>query len=131
MAAQTPPVPPAKKPPRDPNSAASMLGTIALAIGVGVLGAYTLDLHSHKCEACGHKWRHLGVFNLGDPNAHACKNCGTVQWYKDGIPHVFRSAMREAPPNVLPGSSLARLLGKSPSAPAPLSIVPSVRGVIR
>ena len=131
MAAQTPPTPPSKKPPRDPHSVGSMLGTIAIAIGFGVVGAYMLDIHSHTCEACGHKWRHFGVFNLGDPSAHACKNCGTVQWYKDGIPHVFRTALREPPPKALPGSSLAGLFGKSPSAPAPLSIIPSARGVLR
>ena len=121
-----------KKPPRDPNSVSSMLGTIALAIGVGVIGAYALDLHSHSCEACGHKWRHLGVLNLGDPVAHSCKQCGTVQWWKDGMPHVFRTALREPPPSVLPGATVARLLGRqSPSLPIPLSIVPSVRGMTR
>ena len=131
MAQQTPP---SKKPPRDPNSIGSMLGTIAIAVGAGVLGYYMLDGHSHTCEGCGHKWRHLGILNLGDPNAHACKQCGTVQWYKDGIAHVFRTPLREPPAralsHVLSGSSFARLLGK-PSAPAPLSIVPSVRGMLR
>src|SRR5574341_654615 len=75
-------------------SIGNMLGTIALAIGVGVLGYYALDGHSHTCEACGHRWRHLGVLNLGDPVAHSCARCGTVQWWKDGVPHVFREALR-------------------------------------
>jgi hypothetical protein len=58
------------------------LGVIALAFGIGVLGAYALDLHSHTCESCGYKWRHLGAFNLGDAASHTC---GTVQWWKCGF----------------------------------------------
>lgn len=83
------------KPPAQPIGT---LGVIAIAFGIGVLGAYALDLHSHTCCACGRKWRHLGAFNLGDPTAHTC-TCGTVQWWKDGIPHVFRTALRTAPPD--------------------------------
>lgn len=90
-------------------SIGNMLGTIALAIGVGVLGYYALDGHSHTCEACGHRWRHLGVLNLGDPVAHSCARCGTVQWWKDGVPHVFREALRSPPSKVLPDTIVSRL----------------------
>jgi hypothetical protein len=71
----------------------------AIVVGVLALGAYALDLHGHTCEACGSKWRHLGAFNLGDPATHACQQCGTVQWWKDGTPHVYRNALHSAPPN--------------------------------
>ena len=90
-------------------SIGGVLGTLAIAVGVGVLGAYMLDLHSHTCEACGNRWRHLGAFNLGDPGAHACSACGTVQWWKDGVPHVFRSALREPPRKVLPDRYVSKL----------------------
>ena len=66
------------------------LGVIALAFGVGVLGAYMLDLHGHTCEACGHRWRHLGAFNLGDQDAHTCRKCGMVQWWKCGYQGAFK-----------------------------------------
>ncbi len=82
----------------DPPSIGNMFSAIAIALGVGVLGYYMLDGHSHSCEACGHRWRHLGVFNVGDPAAHACHQCGTVQWWKDGVPHVFRDVLRQPPP---------------------------------
>lgn len=59
------------------------IGVIAVAFGVGVLGAYMLGLHSHTCE-CGNRWHHLGAFNLGDLEAHTCGRCGTVQWWKSG-----------------------------------------------
>jgi hypothetical protein len=65
-----------------------MLGTAALIAGTVALGAYALDLHSHTCEACGHHWRHLGAFNLGDLAAHTCRRCGTVQWWKEGWQHA-------------------------------------------
>ena len=80
-----------------PPSIGKMLGVLAIAVGVGVLGYYALDGHSHVCESCGHRWRHLGVFSLGDPGAHTCK-CGTVQWWKDGAAHVFRDVLRQPPP---------------------------------
>jgi hypothetical protein len=71
------------------------------------------------------------VFNLGDPAAHSCRQCGTVQWYKDGIQHVYRTALREAPRSVLPGRSVAQLMGlgqsASPGLPAPLCVLPAVR----
>jgi hypothetical protein len=74
------------------------LGVIALAFGIGVLGAYMLDLHSHVCCRCGHRWRHLGAFNFGDEGAHTCSKCGVVQWWKDGIPHAYRDAHSQAVP---------------------------------
>ena len=91
-----------------PPSLGNMLGVIAIAVGVSVLGYYALDGHSHVCESCGHRWRHLGVFNLGDPAAHTCK-CGTVQWWKDGVPHVFRDVLRQPPSKVLPDTLVSRL----------------------
>ena len=92
-----------------PPSIGSMLGVIAIAVGVGVFGAYMLDMHSHTCEACGNRWRHLGAFNVGDPESHTCGKCGTVQWWKDGTPHVFRAVLREPPPKVLPDTLMSRL----------------------
>jgi len=80
------------------SSFGGALGVVAIVIGIGVLGGYMLDFHAHRCEGCGHTWRHLGAFNLGDPDAHSCARCGTVQWWKDGMPHVFRDALR-APPS--------------------------------
>ena len=82
----------------NPPSLGNMLGVIALAFGAVALGVYALDLHAHTCEACGNSWRHLGAFNVGDPGSHTCSKCSTVQWWKDGVPHVFRSAIRESPP---------------------------------
>ncbi len=73
----------ASKPP--PSSSFSTLGVVALALGIGVLGAYALDFHGHTCEACGRRWHHLGAFNLGDVAAHTCKQCGEVQWWKNGF----------------------------------------------
>ena len=92
-----------------PPSIGNMLGVIAIAVGVGVLGAYMLDMHSHTCEACGNRWRHLGAFNVGDPESHTCGKCGTVQWWKDGTPHVFRGVLREPPPKVMSDSLVSRL----------------------
>lgn len=59
------------------------LGVIAIALGVGVLGAFVFDLHGHTCNTCGNRWRHLGAFNVGDETAHTCAGCGTVQWWKN------------------------------------------------
>ncbi len=87
--------------PSPPLAFGGTLGVIALAFGVGMLGAYMLDLHGHTCEACGSKWRHFGAFSVGDPGAHACRKCGTVQWWKDGVPNVFREALRTPPPDPL------------------------------
>ena len=96
MAITRPFAPP--KPPKPASPFGGTLGVMAIAFGIGVLGAYMLDLHSHTCEACGRKWRHLGAFNLGDPASHTCAQCGTVQWWKDGVPHVFRTSLHAEPP---------------------------------
>jgi len=67
---------------RDPKQSwGQVLGVAVLVVGIGVASAYALDLHSHTCEACGRRWRHLGAFNIGDQDAHTCA-CGTVQWWK-------------------------------------------------
>ena len=93
-----PPEPPPKK-------SIGTFGILAIAAGVGVLGYYMLDGHAHVCESCGHKWRHLGAFNFGDPKAHACKQCGTIQWWKDGFQHVFRDPTYESPGEPRPQES--------------------------
>jgi len=92
-----------------PPSIGTMLGTIAIAVGVGVLGYYMLDGHSHTCESCGHRWRHLGVINVGDPGSHTCGKCGTVQWWKDGVPHVFRDSIRQPLPTAMAGTLVSQL----------------------
>lgn len=84
------------------------------AAGVVVLGLYALDFHAHRCEACGHRWRHLGAFNLGDPASHTCAKCSTVQWWKDGVPHVFREVLRTPPPDTY----VTRMRQLSESAPS-------------
>jgi hypothetical protein len=98
-----------QEPPADASSIGRALGVVAIAFGVVVLGYHMLDGHAHQCEACGHRWRHLGVFNLGDPTAHTCRTCGTVQWWKDGTAHVFREALRSPPSKVLPDTLVSRL----------------------
>lgn len=97
-----------EEPAPPPPSIGNMLGVLAIAVGVSVLGYYVLDGHSHTCESCGNSWRHLGVFNVGDPGAHACGKCGTVQWWKDGTAHVFRDVLRQPPPTVLPNTLMSR-----------------------
>lgn len=92
-----------------PSSIAKMLGTLAITAGVIALGAYVFDAHGHTCESCGEKWTHLGAFNVGDPTSHTCKRCGTVQWWKDGIPHVFRGALHQAPQPVVSNELMAKL----------------------
>lgn len=72
------------------------LGVIALAFGIGVVGALMLDVHGHTCDSCGHRWRHLGAFNLGDKDAHTCGRCGAVQWWKNGVPQAIKDAHRGA-----------------------------------
>src|SRR4029077_19202209 len=88
-----------------------VFGTLALVVGAGGLGAYMLDLHTHKCEKCGKSWRHLGAFNLGDEASHTCPCCGQVQWWKCGAPHVLQGSQFVMPPPqpllaLLPSSSL-------------------------
>jgi hypothetical protein len=133
------PQPPSPAPPSPSTSPSigKMLGVVAVAVGVGMLGAYMFDLHGHTCEACGHRWRHLGAFNVGDPGSHTCGKCGTVQWWKDGVPHVFRSALFQPPPKVMPDAMAARLSGmrdysriaSAQAAPAPTS--PAQPGKVR
>ena len=60
-----------------------MVGLIGVAIGVGVVGMYALDYHSHQCDGCKHTWRHLGAFNKGDHDAHTCPSCGQLQRWKN------------------------------------------------
>ena len=72
-------------------------GKIAIAVGLGAIGYYLLDGHSHTCAACGHRWRHLGAFNFGEVPAHSCDVCGTVQWWKDGFKHVFPDPAQRVP----------------------------------
>lgn len=81
------------------------LGALAIAVGVGVLGAYMLDLHGHTCEQCGRRWRHFGAFNFGDEQSHTCM-CGQVQWWKCGMPHVLRGSQFVGPAAALPAVSL-------------------------
>lgn len=81
------------------------LGALAIAVGVGVLGAYMLDLHGHACERCGRRWRHFGAFNFGDEQSHTC-TCGQVQWWKCGMPHVLRGSQFVGPSPALPAAPL-------------------------
>lgn len=80
------------------KEARGLLATLAITAGVVALGAYALDLHAHTCANCGHKWRHLGAFNLGDEESHTCTRCGHVQWWKGGTPHVLRGSQFVASP---------------------------------
>ena len=94
----SPPAPPPKK-------SLSVFGVIALAVGAGALGYYVLDGHSHTCDRCGHRWRHLGAFNFADLGAHTCARCGAEQFWKDGFQHVFpdpRQASQQQPPSPPP-----------------------------
>ena len=57
---------------------------LAITVGVGALALRALDLHGHACDECGHRWRHLGALNFGDPRAHTCARCGVPQWWRLG-----------------------------------------------
>lgn len=108
----------ARRPPAPPPKPQHPLVSAAIVVGVLALGAYALDLHTHTCEACGRRWRHLGVFNFGDPTTHTCL-CGTVQWWKNGTPHVYRNALHTAPPN--PWTARMReITQKVESTPVPM-----------
>jgi len=101
----TPPrQPPAMKTPAPPSNSSfgRVLGALAVAVGVGAIGAYMLDLHGHTCT-CGKRWRHFGAFNLGDAESHTCSQCGQVQWWKDGAPHVLRGSQFAASPTTVLG----------------------------
>lgn len=83
------PTPPAQK---TGQAFGGPLGVIAIALGVGIIAGYTLDIHSHRCDRCSRKWWHFGMFNLGDESAHRCPNCGAVQWWKSSVPAELRQA---------------------------------------
>jgi len=87
----------------------NLFAVLAITVGAVALGLYALDLHTHTCEGCGHSWRHLGAFNVGDPGAHTCDRCECVQWWKDGVPHVFRSALQQPPPKAMLDTRVERL----------------------
>lgn len=77
--------------------------TIALgAVVIGAVGMYVLDAHAHTCE-CGHRWRHLGAFNLGSESAHTCSRCGARQWWKDGVPAEVRALHKHWRPDGMTG----------------------------
>ena len=82
---------------KKPAKPMGMLGGLAIAVGVAAIGLYMLDWHGHRCDSCGTTWKHLGAFNVGSPEAHSCPSCGTVQFWKDGVAHVFRSTLRSPP----------------------------------
>jgi hypothetical protein len=86
------------KPPDQKEAPRGLLATIVITAGVVALGVYALDLHAHTCSNCGHRWRHLGAFNLGDEESHTCASCGQVQWWKCGTPHVLRGSQFVASP---------------------------------
>jgi len=97
-----------------------ILGSLAVAVGVGVLGYYMLDGHAHQCDHCGQRWRHFGAFNFGDEASHTCSRCGEVQWWKDGAPHVLRGSEFAVPPSL--SATTAALRAALPAtAPAMLT----------
>jgi hypothetical protein len=106
--------------PEQKDASRGLLATIAITAGVVALGVYALDLHGHTCASCGHKWRHLGAFNLGDEESHTCGRCGQVQWWKCGTPHVLRGSQFVAPsalPSAPGPSSFAREAERMPLSP--------------
>lgn len=102
-----------------------MLGGLAIAVGLGALGAYMLDLHGHSCDRCGQRWRHFGAFNLGDEQSHTCSRCGEVQWWKCGAPHVLRGSQYVTPPTTSPVTAPAY----APAGVAPFAFAPASAGV--
>jgi hypothetical protein len=105
-----------------PSQPIGTIGILAIAFGVGVLGAYTLDWHGHSC-ACGNKWHHLGAFNGGDQEAHRCSRCGQVQWWKDGFPHVIRDIPRTPPRDPYAGMR-SRFAQNGEAAPIGVALAP-------
>lgn len=84
------PRPPAH-PPKPGPTLGGTLGIIAIAVSVGVIASFTLDLHSHTCS-CGNRWWHLGAFAQGSEPSHTCGRCGTLEWFKSGVPAHLRQA---------------------------------------
>jgi hypothetical protein len=114
-----------RKPHSSPNTLRTLAITLGAAVGITALGLYVFDCHRHTCESCGNSWQHLGAFNVGDPGSHTCGKCGTVQWWKDGVPHVFRSVLFQPPPKVMPDAMDARLGGMRGLASAQPSAAPT------
>lgn len=109
-----------------PVSFTHVLGALAVAVGLGVLGAHMLDLHGHQCDRCGRRWRHFGAFNLGDEASHTCSDCGQVQWWKCGTPHVMRGSQYVATPTTPVAPTVAALPAARPPMlpsmlPAPIA----------
>lgn len=110
-----------------PVSFGSTLGALAVAVGIGVLGVYMLDLHGHTCDKCGRRWRHFGAFNLGDEASHTCSSCGQVQWWKCGAPHVLRGSQFAQPPTAPPmrGPSDVPALAPASRAAPGVPVIPA------
>ena len=122
--------------PQAPAQPFGTFGAIALAFGVGVLAAYTLDVHSHQCDGCGNTWWHLGAFKIGDARAHRCGGCGEVQWWKSDVPLSQRKASNPfghdayTSPKTVPSKTLAsrKTLPALPSASPSLLIADDAEG---
>ncbi len=115
--------PPARRPPPAKFSI-SPLGIAAIVLGVGVVGAFALDLHRHQCAACTERWWHLGAFNLGSVDAHRCANCGEIQWWKgtaEGAlrPPQYRTPATPSTPGGPPGATGGSLDSTDPTGPQP------------
>lgn len=99
---------------RGESNGPGLLKVLAVAFGAGVVGAVVFDLHEHRCESCGRKWKHLGHFNHGDREAHTCPGCGKVEWNQDGylsdnhehvtLPDGAQPADSDTPHALPPGS---------------------------
>ena len=100
-------------------STLGVIGGLASVVGLAAIGAHMLDLHGHCCEGCGHRWKHFGAFNLNDEESHRCSRCGTVQWWKDGAPHVMHGSTH-APAAQRPPQPAAY----APAAPQPFQYTP-------
>jgi len=112
-----------EEPPQKASGTLGILGSLAIAVGVGVLGYHMLDGHAHQCDACGCRWRHFGAFNLNDEESHRCSRCGQVQWWKDGAPHVLRGSEFAALPSL---SATTAALGAATARGALTAPVPQL-----
>ena len=45
-------------------------------------GADMSDVHKHKCDGCGHVWKHDRDKISNMKKAHTCKECGQEQRYR-------------------------------------------------